>query len=240
MSLNRWVICLFNLKIMKTTDSLRICALIPAYNEVDTIGYVVQGVKQYVDQILVIDDGSTDGTNIAARDAGAYCISINRNQGKGIALRTGLQHIITQDFTHLLFVDGDGQHKPENIPNLVAEAQKTGADMVLGTRKFDQNKMPKERFLSNNVGSKITSWIVGREIYDSQCGFRLIKKEALQQLKLKSKKYEIEMEILIKLCKLGMNIVHVPVELVYKDKKATSKMKPIRDTVRICFWSLYF
>jgi hypothetical protein len=90
------------------------------------------------------------------------------------------------------------------------------------------------------VGSKLASWLVGQEIKDSQCGFRLVRMDALRRLKLRGRKYELEMEILIKIARAGGSIVHVPVRTVYDHGEARSKMKPVRDTVRICFSSLGF
>jgi len=220
--------------------NMKICALIPVYNEAPTIASVVTDTKKYVDQVLVIDDGSDDGTSAKAVSAGAECSSTGVNSGKGVAIRHGLKILDDRDLTHILFMDGDGQHKPDDIPVLISAADETDADMVIGTRKFQQNKMPQSRFFSNSLGSRITSLIVGMEILDSQCGFRLIKNDVLKHMNLRSEKYEIEMEVLIKLCRKKAKIVHAPVEMVYDDKKARSKMKPVRDTVRICFWSLFF
>lgn len=220
-------------------NSLNLVVLIPAYNEAATIADVVKIVQKYVNAVLVIDDGSTDDTATLAHAAGAKCISLESNVGKGLALRCGLETIQDQQFTHVLFMDGDGQHNPHDIPVMIETTEKTNADMVIGTRKFEHNKMPRERFLSNNIGSKITSWMVKMKIQDSQSGFRLIRKKALDSLNLKSRKYEFEMEVLIKLWKNGAKITHAPINMVYGNKNQ-SKMKPVRDTVRICFYSLFF
>jgi glycosyltransferase involved in cell wall biosynthesis len=221
-------------------DEEKICALIPAFNEADVIASVVRGTKTYIDSVFVVDDGSNDGTAEAAQASGAVCLRLYHNQGKGTALREGIAHIKTHPFSHVLFLDGDGQHRPSDIPSLICAAREQGADMVIGTRPFDRERMPRERFFSNSIGSRIASLLVGREIKDSQSGFRLIRLEKLRNLKLRAKKYEIEMEILIKMSLAGSRIVHAPISMVYEDERARSKMKPVRDTVRICFWSLFF
>jgi len=100
--------------------------------------------------------------------------------------------------------------------------------------------MPASRHFSNTVGSRVTSWLVGRQILDSQCGFRLVKVEMLRRLSLRATKYEIEMEVLIKLCLQGSSVVHAPVAMVYDNGEARSKMNPVRDTTRICLWSLAY
>jgi len=219
---------------------MRVCALIPAFNEAAHIDEVVRGATKHVHVVVLIDDGSRDGTAEIARSAGAICLRSETNSGKASALRMGIAYAIEREFTHALFFDGDGQHDSEDIPSLIRAAEETGADLVIGTRSFDRERMPRPRYYSNTVGSKLASWMVGQEIKDSQCGFRLARLDALRRLKLRGRKYELEMEILIKVAQAGGSIVHVPVHTVYDHGQARSKMKPVRDTVRICFWSLAF
>jgi glycosyltransferase involved in cell wall biosynthesis len=219
---------------------MRVCAVIPAYNEADVIGDLVAAVRQHVDEVIVVDDGSVDGTGTRAAEAGACCLRFEDNQGKGAALRCALAKVAPGAFTHVLFMDGDGQHRPEDIPSLVREARVSGADLVIGTRPLDQARMPRSRHLSNSLGSRVASRLVGRPIRDSQSGFRLVRLASLSALSLRSRGYEIEMEMLIKLCRHGARISQTPVALVYDGGRARSKMRPIRDTVRICLWSLAF
>jgi hypothetical protein len=100
--------------------------------------------------------------------------------------------------------------------------------------------MPRARFYSNTIGSRLASALVGREIRDSQSGFRLIRLDKLVSLELRSRFYEFEMEVLIKMARCGCSIEQVSIPAVYEDGRARSKMKPVRDTVRICIWSLAF
>lgn len=219
---------------------MRICALIPAFNEAAHIEEVVRGAGNHVQQVVVIDDGSSDSTAEIARTAGATCLSSESNSGKAAALRLGIGFAREREFTHVLFCDGDGQHASDDIPSLIQAAHETGADLVIGTRSFDRRRMPRARYYSNTIGSRVASWLVGREIKDSQSGFRLVRLDRLRRMTLRGRKYELEMEILIKIALAGCSIVHVPVRTVYDDGQARSKMKPVRDTVRICFWSLAF
>jgi len=220
--------------------AMRICALIPAYNEADVIGDLVVAVRSRVAEVTVVDDGSTDGTGDRATQAGALCLRLDENQGKGTAVRHALSRIATGDFTHVLLMDGDGQHRPEDIRSLVEQARASGADLVIGARALDRSRMPRSRHFSNTVGSRLASWLVGRTVLDSQSGFRLIRTECLKTLRLRARRYELEMEMLIKLCRQGASVAHAPVALVYDGGRARSKMRPIRDTVRICLWSLAF
>jgi glycosyltransferase involved in cell wall biosynthesis len=218
---------------------MRVCAVIPAHNEADVIGDLVAAARQHVAHVIVVDDGSVDGTGARAAEAGASCIRLEKNQGKGAALRRALARV-PGAFTHVLFMDGDGQHRPEDIPSLLREARVSDADLVIGTRPLDQSRMPLSRHLSNSLGSRLASRLVGQPIRDSQSGFRLVRLASLSALSLRSRRYEIEMEVLIKLCRRGARVAHAPVALVYDGGRARSKMRPIRDTVRICLWSLAF
>jgi glycosyltransferase involved in cell wall biosynthesis len=219
---------------------MAICAVIPAFNESGRIASVVAGAREHTGAAVVVDDGSTDGTAEIAEASGAICLRHQRNQGKGAAVRTGISYALERDFSHVLFLDGDGQHSPADIPLLIEAARATGADMVIGARTFDRARMPLARYCSNRLGSVIASWLAGQQIRDSQSGFRLVRTDLLRLLHLRAQKYEIEMEILLKLSRAGGRIEHVPVETVYEDGRARSKMKPVRDTVRICFCSLAF
>jgi glycosyltransferase involved in cell wall biosynthesis len=160
-----------------------------------------------------------------------------RNWGKATALRAGLEYAQSRGFTHVLTLDGDGQHLPDDIPALLGAR---AADLVIGERSFDRASMPPSRYFSNTVGSKVASWLVGCEIRDSQSGFRLIRLEGLRGVRLRSRCYEFEMELLIKLARRGCTIGHAPVRAVYHAGQARSKMRPLRDTLRICLWSLAF
>jgi len=219
---------------------MRTCALIPAFNEGPYIADVVKGTQLHVERVVVIDDGSGDGTGQAARAAGATCLRSARNCGKASALRVGIDFARAQNFTHVLTLDGDGQHLPEDIPHMLRVAEETGADLVIGARPFDRALMPRSRYYSNTIGSRVASSLVGREIRDSQSGFRLFRLDKLNGTKLRSRYYELEMEMLIKMARSGCKIVHAPVSMIYHDGEGRSKMKPVRDTVRVCLWSLAF
>jgi glycosyltransferase involved in cell wall biosynthesis len=224
----------------RLVPEMKICALIPAFNEADRIASVVLGARKYVEEVVLVDDGSGDGTAAIAKAAGAVCLRLEKNQGKAAALRQGIAYVREREFTHILFLDGDGQHAAEDIPALIRAASETNADLVIGARSFDRRRMPRARYYSNTIGSRVASWLVGREIKDSQCGFRLVNLDKLRQIKLSGKKYEFEMEVLIKMSLAGSSVVHVPVHMIYDQCETQSKMRPVWDTVRICLWSLRF
>src|SRR5262245_37067124 len=192
-------------------------ALIPAFNEAGRIGAVVAGARRHVDKVVVIDDGSSDNTAAEAGTAGAECIRSAVREGKGAALRKGIAAIKPHDFTHVVLMDGDGQHDPADIPQLARVASQTGADLVVGARTFVRDAMPLPRYFSNTIGSRVASNMVGIPLSDSQCGFRLMRADKLQELRLRANKYEIEMEMIIKAVAAGYRVTEAPVRTVYED-----------------------
>ena len=216
---------------------MTVCALIPAFNEAGTIAAVVSGVRPHVQAVVVVDDGSTDGTSARAEAAGATVVRHVENRGKGHAVRSGLASILAEPFSHVLLLDGDGQHRPEDVPKLLEAARNTSADLVVGARIFDKSQMPRSRYYSNTIGSRALSSFIGSPIEDSQSGFRLIRCEVLRGLTLTATGYEIETEMLIKLARKGVRMTSVPVTLSYGAK---SKLRPVRDTTRTCFLAVYY
>jgi glycosyltransferase involved in cell wall biosynthesis len=220
------------------TAGIRACALIPAFNEAGSIQDVVRGLHGAVEHVLVVDDGSTDATAILARQAGAEVVAHGRNEGKGRAIRTGLEALASRQFTHALVLDGDMQHLPSEARRLLDAAAQSGADLVLGVRSFGREQMPASRYHANRIGSRALSSFVGVPIDDTQCGFRAIKLAALRGVRLRASGYDIETEMLVKLTRRGARIATVPVTAVYGSQN--SKLRPVRDTTRTCFLAVYY
>jgi glycosyltransferase involved in cell wall biosynthesis len=218
--------------------TMNVAALIPAYNEAATIADVVRGVRRFVSHVLVVDDGSADGTADEARAAGARVVAHATNLGKGQAVRTGLADLLSGDITHVILLDGDMQHLPHETPRLLDAARATGADVVIGERRFDRAGMPASRYHANRIGSRALSSFVGVPLGDTQCGFRVFRAEALRTMRLSARGYDIETEMLIKLRRLGGRVASVPVSAVYNLRR--SKLRPIRDTTRTCFLAVYY
>ena len=151
-----------------------------------------------------------------AAAAGAEVIRHPANRGKGAAIRSGLAAIQSRDFSHVLLLDGDMQHAPDDAPRLVEAARRTNADFVIGERPFDPQTMPRSRYYTNTISSwVISTCFIGQRIADAQSGYRLIRTDTLRPVKLSSRGYEIETEMLIKLARRGARIARVPVGLHY-------------------------
>jgi glycosyltransferase involved in cell wall biosynthesis len=218
--------------------TMRVQALVPAFNEARTIAKVVTGLFPHVAAVCVVDDGSTDGTADAARRAGADVMMNPGDRGKGTAIRSGLARVLERDCSHVLLIDGDLQHLPEEAPLLIAEAERTGADVVLGERRFDRRAMPASRYHANRIGSLALSRFLGVAVRDTQCGFRLFRADSLRSLPLTARGYDIETEMLVKLKRRGGVIASVPITAVYTGQR--SKLRPVRDTTKTCFLAVYY
>jgi glycosyltransferase involved in cell wall biosynthesis len=207
-----------------------VLAIIPAYCEERFIGQVVRQVLKYVKAALVVDDGSTDDTATEAETAGARVIRHSTNLGKGAALKTGLRYAVSIEADFFLFLDGDGQHDPAEIPVFIDAINRSDAGLVIGNRMLNLESMPFIRRWTN----RFMSWQIGQicklPIPDSQCGFRLARKELQPVLMAPSNRFEFESESLILAARRGVRLSFVPIRTIYTDQH--SKIQPIRDTVR--------
>lgn len=217
---------------------VRVAAVVPAFNEAGTVASVVTGLRGAVAQVVVVDDGSTDGTGSMAREAGADVLVHASNRGKGHAVRTGLDRVLADTFTHVLLIDADMQHRPEEAGRLIRAAKTSLADVVIGARVFNRSEMPASRYHANRIGSRVLSWFVGVPVDDTQCGFRIFRTDALRPLSLNATGFEIETEMLVKVRRRGGQVVSVPVTAVYAGQR--SKLRPVRDTTRTCFLAVYY
>lgn len=219
----------------RVTDSpasaCRCVVAVPAHNEEVSIGSVVRACLRSPVDVWVIDDGSKDGTARAAEEAGARVISHPRNFGKGRAIRTALEAFQRdKTYTQLLFLDGDGQHDPAAIPAFISRAELTGAEMVLGNRMSVPAAMPPLRQWTNFIMSWIITQMAGQEIPDSQCGYRLLSRRFVDAFVPTTDRFELESEMLIQAGRMGMNILAVPIPVIYAGE--ASHIDPVTDTFR--------
>lgn len=218
------------------TVAIPVAALIPAFNCQTTIARVVRGVLAHVPVVLVVDDGSSDDTGGEAQRAGAYLLRLETNRGKGEAVRTGLPWLLARPFTHILMLDADGQHDPEDIPKFLALADQY--DLVVGNRLHTPRAIPAKRFWTNYIGTRALTLMTGFPLEDSQCGFRLVASWVLRRMELIGRRYSVDTEILVRAGRMRVSFAHVPVKVIYDGQ--VSHFRPVRDTVHIVLSAVPF
>jgi dolichol-phosphate mannosyltransferase len=209
---------------------------IPAYNEEIAIGSVVAKCKKFANDVVVIDDGSKDNTIEVASIVGAEVISHKKNGGYGAAIRSCFDAARAKGVSTMIIIDGDGQHDPDNIPQLMAEMNKTGADIIIGSRFINGNEKKQHIPAYRKIGMKMldTATIIGSgiKVTDTQSGFRAYSKKAISEIDLEDTGMGVGSEILIKAADLKLNISEVPIQARY-DIKDTSSMNPLAHGVNV-------
>jgi glycosyltransferase involved in cell wall biosynthesis len=219
----------------ESSDGPKIIAAIPAYNEKQFISEVVFKTRRHVDEVIVIDDGSTDATSEVARAAGAKVIRHKTNQGAGAATRTAFEAAKRSHADILVTLDGDGQHNPDEIPQLLTSVLNGEADLVIGSRFLHPNlrQMPKYRkfgidvitFLYN-LGSKV-------RVSDSQCCFRAQNRRLIEAVNITEAGFSFSVQVLIQARKRGFIIKEVPVSCIYHSQG--SSLNPVAHGLGVAF-----
>lgn len=190
-------------------------AIIPAYNEEDALSDVISKTLEHVDKVIVVNDGSIDRTSEVAIEAGAELIDHSTNLGKGEALKSGFKAI--GDDSIIITIDGDGQHNPDEIPDLIRPIIEDGADLVNGSRYMNgpEENTPAYRRVGQKVLDIATNISAGTKVTDSQSGFRAFSPKAKIVFRFKGTGFGIESEMLVDAAEAGLKIVEVPITVRY-------------------------
>jgi glycosyltransferase involved in cell wall biosynthesis len=218
-------------------DLSRLEVVIPALNGGERLVRVIedcfaldQGLRG---RLIVVDDGSEDGTAALARDAGARVVRHPRNFGKGAALRTGFERALTRRIDAVVTLDADGQHLPSEIPKLVERWRESGADLVIGSRAHLFDQMLSRRRLANRFSAWSMTIVGGVKVHDSQSGFRLYTTRFLREVEFESNRFDAESEMIVIGARKGFRIAETPIELGFVEGTVTSHYRPLLDTLRI-------
>ena len=211
----------------------KIVAIIPAYNEEDALADVIAKTLKYVDRVIVVNDGSKDRTAEVAIEAGARVISHSINLGKGEALKSGFKAI--EDDSIIVTIDGDGQHNPDEIPDLIRPIIEDDADLVNGSRYMNgpEENTPAYRRVGQKVLDIATNISAGIKVTDSQSGFRAFSSKSKNVFRFKDTGFGIESEMLVDAAEAGLRIVEVPITVRYDVDGSTKD--PITHGVGVLF-----
>jgi glycosyltransferase involved in cell wall biosynthesis len=206
--------------------------VVPAYNEEKGLPLVIEEYQDFVDEIIAVDDGSTDSTFEAAQRLQNDRVKLFRhdvNSGKVAALRTGMSHA-TGDI--VIFTDADCTYPARYVPELV-RAIGQGADLVLGARLQSRDNIPAFNRIGNNVFSFLATYISCMRIMDSQTGLRAFRRDMFDRLDVRAKGLEFETKMTVRAAKLGYKIVEIPIE--YRERVGKSKLRPVKDGARMLY-----
>ena len=226
----------------KAMDQLKCCVIIPTYNNHKTLKKVIEGVLLYTQDVIVVNDGSTDTTShILNQFANILTISLPQNIGKGYALRKGFELALEQGFHFAITIDSDGQHFPDDIPVLINSLSKEKSKDVLyiGARNMGQKDVPKKSSFGNKF-SNFWFWVeTGIKLQDTQSGYRLYPILALKDITFFTKKFEFEIEAIVKAAWSGIEVKNIPIKVSYDVTERVSHFRPFTDFSRISLLNTY-
>jgi hypothetical protein len=218
---------------------VRVLAVVPAYRAERSVGRVVRGLRESfgarAEPVIVVDDGSDDGTSAEAERVGALVVRHERNRGKGAALRTGFARALAEGADAVVTVDADGQHPAEEARK-VADAVAPREALVLGVRDLVRDGAPGPNRFSNAFSNRVLSWFAGRKLADTQCGLRRYPLPEILELGATSDGYAFEAEAVLRSARLGRPIEEIPIRVVYPPaEERTTHFRSVRDPARIVF-----
>lgn len=216
-------------------DALKVCVIIPTYNNAGTILQVLESVRHYTNNIIVVNDGSTDKT--AALLQGINNIEIvgyTPNRGKGWALRTGFSKAIDLGYHFAITIDSDGQHFAKDLPVFIEKLVQEGSALIMGARNMDQESVPGKSSFGNKFSNFWYKVETGIKLPDTQTGFRLYPLAPIGKMRLFTRKYELEIEVIVRLAWAGVKVVSVPITVYYPPAaERVSHFRPFKDFTRI-------
>lgn len=216
-------------------NQLKIVVIIPTYNNAKTLLQVINQTKEYSNNIIIVNDGSTDETNqILASITDIEISTFDKNKGKGSALKHGLLLAKSQGFEYAITLDSDGQHFPSDIPLFIDEIEKTPQTILVGERNLNAENMPSKNTFANRFSNFWFRLETGIKLNDTQSGYRLYPLTGLSEMKYYTTKYEFELELLVFAAWRGVPIRNIPINIHYPPEgERVSHFRPLRDFTRI-------
>jgi glycosyltransferase involved in cell wall biosynthesis len=213
-----------------------IALVIPAYNERGTIRDLVERALRQVHRVIVVDDGSSDGTFDALQGLDIMLLRHAVNSGKAASLADGIREARKHGVAGIITLDGDGQHLPEDIPRLLEHFRQTPNAIIIGSRLHEKENIPRARYNANCFANFWISWAAGYRIKDSQSGFRIYPTRLFDQVALvdcRPSGFVFESEILIEAARHGITSIAVPISAIYSTQARASHFRPVFDIAQI-------
>ncbi len=227
----------FKGKKMARKTGVKVFAVVPARNEEKHVAGVVKAARKFVDEVIVVDDGSRDSTAETAKRAGAIVLSHPVNMGLGFSLRTGAEAALKLGADAIVTIDGDGQHDAEEIPKLL-RALAAGNDVAIGTR-HEKKDMPFLKRLGNRFIFEMQRVLFGSSVRDTQSGFRAFKASAWPKLCWNSWGYAVSSEIVKNVGLHKLRYAEVPIKTIYREEyKGTQVIDGLKIAITMVFWRL--
>jgi glycosyltransferase involved in cell wall biosynthesis len=216
-------------------DNKKVCVLIPTYNNGQTLSHVIESVLRFTNNVIVVNDGSTDATEqILQRFPSVAKVSYVKNQGKGYALRQGFSKAIELGFDYAISIDSDGQHYADDLPSFIDALRDHPGAIIIGARNMEQSSVPGKSSFGNKFSNFWFRVETGLKMPDTQSGYRLYPVRLLQDISFVTRKYEFEIEVLVRAAWRGIDIKQIPVRVFYPEKdKRVTHFRPFKDFSRI-------
>jgi glycosyltransferase involved in cell wall biosynthesis len=214
---------------------LKCCVIIPTYNNSGTLSSIISGVLKFTDSVIVVNDGSTDGTSdILKQFQDITVVTHEVNKGKGIALRTGFKKAVELDLDYAVTIDSDGQHNPEDLPNFIEKIEKEPGSLIVGARNMEQSTVPGKSSFGHKFSNFWYKVETGIDLPDTQSGYRLYPVKKLKDIRYITNRFEFEIEVIVRAAWAGIKVTHVPVSVIYFPKETrVSHFRPVRDFTRV-------
>ncbi|SMC34626.1 DUF2062 domain-containing protein [Moheibacter sediminis] len=215
-------------------SAINACVIIPTYNNEKTLKRVLLKILEFTSDIIVVNDGSTDSTPLILNEfTQIQQIHFPRNKGKGFALRKGFKEALKQNFDYAITIDSDGQHFPEDIVVFVDEITENGESLLIGDRNMEQEGIPKKSSFGNRFSNFWFCFETGIRLNDTQSGFRLYPIKRMKKIKFFTRKFEFEIEVIVKSAWKRIPVKNVPIHVLYDESERVSHFRPFKDFTRI-------
>ena len=225
-------------------SDINACLIIPTYNNEKTLRRVIDGALEYGsgNDVFVVNDGSTDSTIqiLETYKNQVTVLSYSKNVGKGNALKVGFREATKAGFTNAITIDSDGQHYPDDIPVFIDMAKKHPGALLMGSRNMEQEGVPSKSSFGNKFSNFWYKLETGIELPDTQTGYRLYPLEPLKKIRLLTNKFEMEIELIVKLAWKGVEVLPVQIKVLYDPNERVTHFRPFQDFTRISILNTYF